>query len=197
MRHKEGDKFNAILDAAIKVFRKDGFAGAQVAAIAKQADVATGSVYLYFANKDAVLDGVFDRFWLPLLDEMEVLDQSSPQEFLRAQLGLFFDRLSEQRDLAEVYLREHHHYLEHHSAKGYDAYERCVHLGALVFSKGVKSGVFAKGIEVPLGRAYVFGGVRAALEFWLGQSALSARQVRNRMLRLTMASLIHAAEDDL
>jgi len=43
-----------ILDAALKVFAQKGFAAARMEDIAKAAGVTKGTIYLYFANKEAV-----------------------------------------------------------------------------------------------------------------------------------------------
>ena len=43
-----------ILDAALKVFAKKGFAGARMEDIARRAGVTKGTIYLYFENKEAV-----------------------------------------------------------------------------------------------------------------------------------------------
>ncbi|HSQ41249.1 MAG TPA: hypothetical protein VLM37_03095, partial [Fibrobacteraceae bacterium] len=64
-----------------------------------------------------------------------------------------------------------------------------VKLGESAFSKGVRDGIFIKDVEVSFGRTFLFGGVRAAVEFWVEQKRLSAAKVRVRMLRMAMASL--------
>jgi AcrR family transcriptional regulator len=43
-----------ILDAALKVFAENGFAGARMDDIARRAGVTKGTIYLYFENKEAV-----------------------------------------------------------------------------------------------------------------------------------------------
>ncbi len=63
MRTREGNKERAILEAAIAVFADHGYHGARVSAIARRAGVATGSVYLYFPNKEAILLRIFDDLW--------------------------------------------------------------------------------------------------------------------------------------
>ena len=45
----------AILDAALRVFADYGYAGSNMDAIAKQARVSKGLVYMYFESKDALL----------------------------------------------------------------------------------------------------------------------------------------------
>jgi AcrR family transcriptional regulator len=45
-----------ILDAALDVFVRQGFAATRIQAIARQAGVTTGTVYLYFPSKEAVFE---------------------------------------------------------------------------------------------------------------------------------------------
>lgn len=52
---------NQLLDAATTVFAAKGFHRATIRAIAQQAGVADGTIYTYFANKDALLLGILDR----------------------------------------------------------------------------------------------------------------------------------------
>jgi TetR/AcrR family transcriptional regulator, fatty acid metabolism regulator protein len=57
-RHKRSlvaDKRNEILKAAIEVFAKKGFNSASINEVAVKAGVASGTVYLYFKNKDDLL----------------------------------------------------------------------------------------------------------------------------------------------
>lgn len=56
----------AILTAAHAVFAEHGFDGAKMADIARAARVAEGTVYLYFKNKQALLEAVIARFYARL-----------------------------------------------------------------------------------------------------------------------------------
>lgn len=49
------DKYNLILNAAIKVFAENGFFYSTVSQIAREAGVADGTIYLYFKNKEDIL----------------------------------------------------------------------------------------------------------------------------------------------
>lgn len=44
-----------ILDAAVRVFARQGYAGTRVDDVAREAGIAKGSVYLYFDSRDALL----------------------------------------------------------------------------------------------------------------------------------------------
>ena len=56
----------AILVAATSLFSESGVDGTRMAEIARQADVAEGTVYLYYKNKHELLEAVVDRFWREL-----------------------------------------------------------------------------------------------------------------------------------
>lgn len=51
-----------VLDAAVRVFARKGFAASRVEDVAAEAGIAKGSVYLSFASRDALLAAAFDSF---------------------------------------------------------------------------------------------------------------------------------------
>ncbi|MCK7516317.1 MAG: TetR/AcrR family transcriptional regulator [Ignavibacteriales bacterium] len=94
MRTKEGNKEKDILDAAIKIFAKEGFHQAKISQIAKEANVATGSVYLYFKNKDSVLIKIFEELWQKIYQETKVITKRTdidPLEKFENMLDIVFD----------------------------------------------------------------------------------------------------------
>jgi TetR/AcrR family fatty acid metabolism transcriptional regulator len=57
--HKERPKYKQIIEAAVEVIAENGFHASQVSKIAKKANVADGTIYLYFKNKEDILISVF------------------------------------------------------------------------------------------------------------------------------------------
>ena len=55
------ERQSAILDAAARVFARNGYYRANVADICKGAHISNGALYKYFKNKRDVFDSVFDR----------------------------------------------------------------------------------------------------------------------------------------
>jgi TetR/AcrR family transcriptional repressor of nem operon len=53
----------ALLEAGTLVAERRGLAGLSVAAVAEQAGVAKGTFYLYFADRDAFIDAMHQRFY--------------------------------------------------------------------------------------------------------------------------------------
>src|SRR4051794_5594316 len=68
------DKRRMILDAAIRVFAREGFHRCRVSDIANEAGVAYGLVYHYFRSKDEVLDTLFTERWTLLLEAIAGVD---------------------------------------------------------------------------------------------------------------------------
>ena len=68
------DKRRQILDAAIRVFARQGFHACRVSDVADEAGVAYGLVYHYFQSKDEILDTLFLERWNVLLDVIREAD---------------------------------------------------------------------------------------------------------------------------
>ena len=63
-----------ILDAAVRVFARQGFHASRVSDIADEAGVAYGLLYHYFRSKDELLDTVFTERWELMLEAIEAAD---------------------------------------------------------------------------------------------------------------------------
>jgi AcrR family transcriptional regulator len=59
VRPKDVKKRQAIRNAAVEEFIKGGLSGASVSKIAKRAGVSAGTIYLYFPNKDNLLQEIY------------------------------------------------------------------------------------------------------------------------------------------
>jgi TetR/AcrR family transcriptional regulator, fatty acid metabolism regulator protein len=77
------------VDAAVRVFARNGFHGSRVGDIAEEAGVAHGLLYHYFRSKDEVLETIFRETWSGLVAETERIEASGAP--LREQLQRFAD----------------------------------------------------------------------------------------------------------
>jgi AcrR family transcriptional regulator len=68
----------AILDAAEKVFRDQGFADAKMAKIAQQAGMAAGTLYNYFDSKESIFRALIDQRAELFLASLQALAQQAP-----------------------------------------------------------------------------------------------------------------------
>ena len=69
------EKRRLILDAAVRVFARQGFHTCRVSDIADEAGVAYGLVYHYFRSKDEVLDTLFLERWNVMLEAIREVDR--------------------------------------------------------------------------------------------------------------------------
>src|SRR5262245_29545982 len=104
-RSPTGDKREAILRAAIRVFANHGYFNAKVADVASEAGVADGTVYLYFKSKEEILHSIFDRKMEDAIAEgrKQIAGLTDPCEKLRRIAHLHLERLGADRDLAVVF----------------------------------------------------------------------------------------------
>ena len=80
------DKRRVILDAAVRVFARQGFHTCRVSDIADEAGVAYGLVYHYFSSKEEILDTLFLERWDVMLRgdrRGRRLDAAAAREALR------------------------------------------------------------------------------------------------------------------
>jgi TetR/AcrR family fatty acid metabolism transcriptional regulator len=102
------DKRRLILDAAVRVFARQGFHTCRVSDIADEAGVAYGLVYHYFQSKDEVLDTLFLERWELMLAAIDDIDAQpiAPQDKLYAIASFIVDSYRHDRDLMKVIIVE-------------------------------------------------------------------------------------------
>jgi TetR/AcrR family transcriptional regulator, fatty acid metabolism regulator protein len=102
------EKRRAILDAAIRVFARQGFHAARVSDIAQEAGVAYGLVYHYFDSKEQMLNELFSERWSLLLDAIREADAEldSPRDKLEAAAGFIIESYRHDPELMKVIIVE-------------------------------------------------------------------------------------------
>ena len=85
-----------IIEAALAVFDRDGFEGSRIDDVATEAEVAKGTVYLYFKNKQALFEAVIESVMGPATHAVERAAESpdtSAADRLRAQIRVIGENL--------------------------------------------------------------------------------------------------------
>src|SRR5439155_265531 len=98
------DKPQQIIDAAIRVFARNGYYNSRVSDIAREAGIASGTIYLYFKTKDEILVTLFREKmagWVASV-RREVAAERDPLAKVRKIVALHFRVLEENPELAEV-----------------------------------------------------------------------------------------------
>jgi TetR/AcrR family fatty acid metabolism transcriptional regulator len=164
-----GDKRDAILKAATRIFARNGFFQSQVADVARDAGVAAGTVYLYFRSKDDLLVSLFERTMREAIAEGHAaLDGvADPEEKLRRIARLHLERLGRDRDLAVVFqveLRQSTKFMEQFSSTYLRDY-----LGMIreTIASGQAAGVFRADFNPTLAAKVFFGALDEMATNWV------------------------------
>src|SRR3989442_1230183 len=128
---RDPDKPQAIIDAAIRVFARNGYYNSRVSDIAREAGIASGTIYLYFKTKDDILVRLFREKmaeWVALVRK-EAAAERDPLAKIRKIVALHFRVIQENPDFAEVVqveLRQGHKFFRSASAHAVSAYFRVI-----------------------------------------------------------------------
>jgi AcrR family transcriptional regulator len=168
-RDGAADKRRVILDAAIRVFARQGFHRCRVSDIAREANVAYGLVYHYFRSKDEVLDTLFTERWTLLLEAIAEADRSnSPaREKLSSIAGFIVDSYRNDPDLMKVIIvevtRAANTFGRSHMTEIRQAYDS---ISAIV-GKGQGDGSFRTDIAPEFATLCFYGAIEQLLTAWI------------------------------
>jgi TetR/AcrR family transcriptional regulator, fatty acid metabolism regulator protein len=161
------EKRRVILDAAVRVFARNGFHGSRVGDIAEEAGVAHGLLYHYFSSKDEVLQTVFRENWGELLERFEQVAASDQpaDEKLRAIVKILLRTWRNDPDLVTVMVREVGR--SAHLATQVDDIGKGFHVIQRVIEQGQSEGVFRDELDARLASWVVYGGLEEILTGWV------------------------------
>ncbi len=97
----------AILDAATDVFSELGYGAATVRDIVRRTDLATGTFYNYFPDKESVLRAIFGEVTAEARARIRAARQPAPtlEEFVRRGFGAYYEFLAEDRRMFDLLRR--------------------------------------------------------------------------------------------
>jgi AcrR family transcriptional regulator len=166
------DKRRVILDAAVRVFARQGFHTCRVSDIADEAGVAYGLVYHYFQSKDQILDTLFLERWDVMLAAIAEVDASrrSPREKLAAIAAFIVDSYRHDPELMKVIIvevtRAANTFGLTHLDKIREAYAKI----AAIVSRAQADGVFRDEVTPEFAALAFYGSIEQVLTGWIFDS---------------------------
>ena len=163
------DKRRVILDAAVRVFARQGFHTCRVSDIADEAGVAYGLVYHYFSSKEEILDTLFLERWDVMLVAIDEADasQSSPREKLYAIAAFIIDSYRHDPELMKVIVvevtRAANTFGLRHLRKIREAYGKI----AAIVSRAQAEGIFRSEVTPEFAAQAFYGSVEQVLTGWI------------------------------
>lgn len=142
-------KRSALIDAALAVFSRVGFAAAKIDDVAEEAGVSKGTVYLYFESKEKLFEGMVMSKMLPVLNDIAELvgnPDESATERLKKHMKLFYERVidGDRRLIMRLIMAEGPNFP--HLAKYYheNILSRGQAMVTAIIAQGVEQGEFRK-----------------------------------------------------
>jgi len=166
---EKNHKYHQILEAAVKVFARQGFHQSTVAQIAKEAGVADGTIYLYFKNKDDILVQFFSFRAKQVFESFreEVDRAQTSADKLRNLVRRHLAEFQRDRDGAVVYQVETHQNSRMAEAQIREMSQMYRDLIAEIIEQGQQEGTIRKDLYVGLVKRFIIGAVDEVINTWL------------------------------
>jgi len=189
----QSDKYQKIIQAATHVFASKGFYNAKVADVAREADVADGTIYLYFKNKDDLLISIFeesmDTFINTVKDRLKNL--KDPVEKFKLFIEHHLQLVQENQDTAQVLqieLRQSSKFMKEYAATKFKDYLDII---SSILEEGQKANLFLKEINPSIVKRAIFGAIDEMALDWvlLKKKKYSLQEVSEQVCRLFIGGL--------
>lgn len=154
-----GEKRGRILRAAVKIFSRKGFFNSKVSEIARAAEVADGTIYLYFRNKDDLLISLFEEKMGEVVADVRrrIAVGGNALEKLKIFIENHMDLLERESGLVEVLqveLRQSTKFLKDYTPVKFFEYLEVI---SDILEEGKREGVFRPDLNVSVARRAIFG----------------------------------------
>jgi TetR/AcrR family transcriptional regulator, fatty acid metabolism regulator protein len=190
------DRRRQILDAAVRVFARQGYHSCRVSDIADEAGVAYGLVYHYFRSKDQVMNELFTERWSLLLAAIEEVDARdvTPREKLDAVAGFIIDSYRHDPELMQVIIvevtRAANSFGRTHLPEINSAYESI----AKIISDAQSEGVFRAEIDPLLASMWFYGAIEQLLSGWVFEQVPAGERDFDRAREMLVEALCGGLE---
>lgn len=169
MAKRTGEKYQVILEAAVKTFARTGYHRTRVADIAHEAGVADGTVYIYFKNKEDVLISLFQDLMIRFVDELqsELVQCQDANEKLALIINYHLTTLANKPDQAKVTqieLRQIDQTINAGISKPLMSYFQLIEE---VIDEGKEQNLYRQNLNTRTARKVVFGAIDEVVTCWV------------------------------
>ena len=191
---KKQDKRTRIINSAIVIFAEKGYHLGNMNDIATKADVAVGSIYRYFHNKEDLLIAIFEEKMGELILELEnrLLLIDDPKEKLFAFIHQHFSQIEAKPQLAQVFqveLRQSHRFFREYRPQKLWEYLQILQN---IIILGQQEGFFRKNLQVKIIQWTLFGALDEMSIHWvLSRDKTSLVDVTQEVFDIFMGGLVN------
>ncbi|MCP4664877.1 MAG: TetR/AcrR family transcriptional regulator [Deltaproteobacteria bacterium] len=168
-KRKDNDKYHRIIKAATKIFARKGFFQTKISEIAREAQVADGTIYIYFENKDDILISLFEEQMKAVLDNMKarISEEDDPIKKLERFALTHLQLIEQNKDMAEIIqveVRQSSKFMKEYSNERFHQY---LDLIEEIIRQGQGKGILKKDIIPGVAKRAFFGALDEMSRFWV------------------------------
>ena len=158
----------ALVDAALTVFSRVGFAAAKMDDVAEEAGVSKGTVYLYFDSKEKLFEGMVKAKMSPMLNEVQAMmaqPHENAVERLKAHIKFFYTKVlnSDRRQIMRLIMAEGPNFPELAEFYHQNVLSRGQAIIQVILDQGIESGEFRDMSRIGLTQNIVAGALVASI----------------------------------
>lgn len=166
---RDPEKPQQIVEAAVRVFARQGYFNSRVSDIAREAGIAAGTIYLYFKTKDDILITLFREKMAGFVASLRraIGDEPDAVAKVRRLVAMHFAMLEADPDLAEVVqieLRQGQKFFRGASSQEVAGYFALI---GSVLEEGVGQGYFQRDLPVKVATKMLFGAMDQMATSWV------------------------------
>lgn len=169
VNHEKNDKHDQIIRAAIKTFARKGFYNTRISDIAKEANIADGTIYLYFKNKDTLLVSLFEESMDQIIQMVQarLSGIDDPIEQLREFIKFHFEMVRYDKFLAEIIaveLRQSNKFIKQYKNIKFREYLNII---SGIIRNAQARGLVAKNLAPGILKRIIFGALDELTLIWV------------------------------
>ena len=195
-KKKNTEKYYRIIQAATKIFARNGFYQSKISEIAGEAQVADGTIYIYFENKDDILISLFEEQMKVVLDNMvsQISREDDPAKKLVKFALTHLELIEQNQNMAEIIqveVRQSSKFMKEYKNEKFAEY---LDLIRDIIREGQEEGVFKKEVIPGIAERAFFGALDEMSRFWVLSSRkqydirTAAKQISEYFLNGIMVS---------
>jgi len=170
--NKERPKYKQIIEAAVEVIAENGYHASQVSKIARKANVADGTIYLYFKNKEDILISVFKEKMGQFIKVIKksIETKATAHEKLLTLIQVHYQEISKSPQLAivtQLELRQSKAELRYEINKVLKSYLDIIDS---IIKQGIDEGNIRKDVNPKIIRQMIFGTLDETITTWVMKS---------------------------
>lgn len=173
-----------ILEAAAKLFRRQGYSATTLRQIAQLADLEAGSIYYHFSSKDVILSEVLDRGLNHIFDAVKLSTMRAGNQSHRRRIGLAIEAhliaLLEASDFTSANIRIYGQLPEQIKKKHRPLRRAYAKYWDELFRDAQRAGEIRADIKIVGLRRFVLGALNWTVEWFANNSSENVRELARR-----------------